>query len=170
MNHGTARISHNMRGIPLRTILLTIVATLAAWLLSRIFGSTGAATASAPAGHEAAIAIHLVGVGIAVPLGAWVLWRPKGTRPHRLLGRLWAAAMLAVAISSYWLRSFGGGFSFIHLFSVLVLVSVPLAIFYARRGNIQAHLSTMRGLYVGLLVAGGFALLPGRLVGTLLFG
>ena len=38
------------------------------------------------------------------------------------------------------------------------------------RGNIAAHKRMAVGLYIGLLVAGAFTLLPGRLIGNLVFG
>jgi uncharacterized membrane protein len=66
------------------------------------------------AGRAIALPVHLVGALIALPLGAFVLWRPKGTPAHKALGRMWVAVMMVVAISSYWLRTLSGGFSFIH--------------------------------------------------------
>jgi uncharacterized membrane protein len=62
-------------------------------------------------------------------------------------------------------------FGFIHLLSGLVLYSVPAAYFAIKAGNVKTHKANMIGLYVGgLLVAGGFTLLPGRLLGNLVFG
>lgn len=123
-----------------------------------------------PAGAEVALYVHLFTVIPAVPLGAVVLWRAKGDRMHRLLGRIWGALMMVTAVSSFWLQSLSGGLSFIHLFAVLTLVSIPLAIWNARRGNIRAHRNAMRGVYVGLIAAGLLALAPGRTLATLLFG
>lgn len=62
-------------------------------------------------------------------------------------------------------------FGFIHLFSILVLFNAPNAYLAARRGNIRAHRGFMVGLYVdGLLIAGSFALMPGRMLHGWLFG
>ncbi|HEY0132199.1 MAG TPA: DUF2306 domain-containing protein [Allosphingosinicella sp.] len=123
-----------------------------------------------PAGADVALYIHLFTVIPAVPLGAVVLWRTKGGRVHRLLGRIWGALMMVTAVSSFWLQSLSGGLSFIHLFAVLTLISIPLAVWNARRGNIRAHRNAMRGVYAGLIAAGLLAVLPGRTLGTLLFG
>lgn len=123
-----------------------------------------------PAGADVALYIHLFTVIPAIPLGAVVLWRTKGGRIHRLLGRIWGALMMVTAASSFWLQSLSGGLSFIHLFSVLTLVSIPLAVWNARRGNIRAHRNAMRGVYAGLIAAGLLAVVPGRTLGTLLFG
>jgi uncharacterized membrane protein len=147
----------------------TAVLTVILWLLSTWLGS-GDAAGALVAGREIALPVHLVCALIALPLGAYVLWRPKGSPAHKLLGRGWAMLMLVIAVSSYWLRTLSGGFSFIHLLSVLTLVSVPLGIYYARRRNLAAHLRTMRGLYIGLVVAGLFAMAPERTLGGLLFG
>jgi uncharacterized membrane protein len=151
-------------------IVGTLGLTLALLLLSRLLGASGAVERVPVPGRDIALAVHLAATLTALPLGGFVLWRRKGDAGHKLLGRAWALLMLAAAISSYWLRTITGGFSFIHLLSVLTIVSVPLGIYYARRGNIPAHLKTMRGLYIGLCVAGLFALSPSRTVGHFLFG
>ena len=62
-------------------------------------------------------------------------------------------------------------FGFIHALSALVLVSIPLAIVAARRGNIARHKAAMLGVYIGGIgIAGTFALMPGRLLHGWLFG
>ena len=64
-----------------------------------------------------------------------------------------------------------GHWGLIHLFSVLTLYIALRAYLAARRGQIRAHRSHMVGLYVGgLLVAGGFAFFPGRLLHGWLWG
>jgi uncharacterized membrane protein len=146
----------------------TAVMTAILWLLSVALGGVG--VGPSVAGREIALPIHIVTALLALPLGAFVLWRPKGTASHKALGRLWVVLMLVVAVSSYWLRTLSGGFSFIHLLSVLTLVSIPIAIYHARRGNIRAHMGAMRGVYIGLVVAGLFAMAPNRTLGQMLFG
>lgn len=117
-----------------------------------------------------AIAVHLASVIPAVPLGAYVLWAKKGDERHKLLGRVWAGLMVVTAIDSYWIRDVTGGLSFIHLFSIATLLTIPLAIYYIRTGNVVGHQKAMRGLYIGLCVALVYALTPGRLLGHLLWG
>jgi uncharacterized membrane protein len=123
-----------------------------------------------PPGARIALYVHLFTVVPAVPLGAWVLWARKGTSAHKLLGRIWGALMMVTAVSSFWLQTLSGGLSFIHLFSVVTIVSIPLSIWHARRGNIRAHMNAIRGVYAGLIAAGVFAVVPGRSMGALLFG
>ncbi|HZG09804.1 MAG TPA: DUF2306 domain-containing protein [Allosphingosinicella sp.] len=124
----------------------------------------------APAGADIALYVHLFTVVPAVPLGAYVLWAPKGNATHKLLGRIWGGMMMVTAASSFWLQTLSGGLSFIHLFAVLTLVSIPLSVWQARRGNIRAHRNAVRGVYAGLIAAGLMAAAPGRFLGVLIFG
>ncbi len=117
-----------------------------------------------------ALWIHLATVIPAVPLGAWVLWGPKGTPAHKVAGRVWALLMLVTAIDSFWLRTLTGGIGPIHIFSILTLYSIPVSIWNARRGHIDAHRRAMVGVYAGLFVAGAFTMIPGRFLPNLLFG
>jgi len=136
----------------------------------------GVAFAAMAGGHAYrtpawAIWIHLATVIPAVPLGAWVLWRRrKGDRLHRIAGRLWVVLMLVTAIDSFWIRTLTGTIGPIHIFSVITLWALPRAIWHARHGRIEQHLRGMRGTYIGLIVAGAFAMAPGRMLWSLVFG
>jgi uncharacterized membrane protein len=112
------------------------------------------------------LAIHLATVIPAVPLGAIVLLRRKGDQTHRRLGRIWGGMMILAAASSFGLRGMNGGLSWIHGLSVLVLVTVTRGVMQAVRGHIAQHMRSMILVYAGLVVAGGFTVLPGRLIGT----
>lgn len=120
--------------------------------------------------HDLWLGLHLVSVIPAIPVGAYVLLRRKGDRLHRMLGRAWAGMMMAAALSSFGLHGLTGGLSWIHLLSILVLVSIPRGVFQAIRHDIKAHRRTMALTYMGLVGAGVFTLLPGRLLGSWLFG
>ncbi|MEM9315728.1 MAG: DUF2306 domain-containing protein [Pseudomonadota bacterium] len=109
----------------------------------------------------------------ALVLGGLQFLLPKGTRLHRLLGHTWAAAMAIVAISSFfiWEIRLWGLFSPIHLLSIFTLASLALGIRAARMGRIRTHRFYMIGLYGGgLVITGGFTLLPGRIMYQVLFG
>jgi uncharacterized membrane protein len=131
------------------------------------FGS-GSAAASHPK-LSLPMIIHLGTVLPALPLGAYVLVRKKGGVVHRLLGRVWGAMMVTTAVSSFWLQE-TGTLSLIHIFSVITLVSIPLGIFWIRRGNVERHRRAMISVYIGLVVAGLFAFSPGRLLWAWLLG
>lgn len=114
--------------------------------------------------------LHLATAATCVPLGAFILWGPKGTPRHKMLGRIWLSLMLITAIASVFVRTLTGGFSPIHIFSVLTFISVPLAIWRIRKGDVAGHRRTLIGLYIGLIAAGAFAMLPGRFIWYTLFG
>ena len=47
---------------------------------------------------------------------------------------------------------------------------LPLAIYRIRMGDVNGHAKTMKGLFFGaLVIAGFFTLVPGRLLGNLLW-
>ena len=110
------------------------------------------------------IITHAALAGAAVLVGAAVLGRRKGTPSHKLLGRMWVACMAAVALSSFWIFEIrrDAGPSLIHLLSAWTLISLALAVYFIRRGNVRAHRNFMLGTFAGLIVAGTFALTPGR--------
>lgn len=125
-----------------------------------------------PGTHEVALLLHIGTVIPAVPLGAWLMLTRKGTARHKQLGKLWVALMVITAVASLFLRQINpGGFSPIHLFVPLTLNAAWKTIATARRGDIAAHKKTLVGFYLGaMIIPGLFAFMPGRLMGTWLFG
>lgn len=121
---------------------------------------------------SAAIQIHALAALLAFALGVVQLAGAKGTARHRVIGWGWVAAMAVTAASGFFIQEIlPGSFSPIHLLSVLVLVCLPVAILAARRGNVRVHGRTMLGMVIGgLIVAGLFTLLPGRIMHALVFG
>lgn len=117
------------------------------------------------------MAIHLGTALPALAIGAWQLSAAKGSALHRYAGWAWVGLMLVASVSSFWILEIrrGAGFSPIHLLSVWVPVSMALAIYFIRRGNVRAHKRFMVGTYLGLAGAGLGALLPTRFLGQLLF-
>ena len=120
------------------------------------------------------IALHLFAALLAVPVGALVLARRKGTLDHKTLGWLWVALMATAALSSAFIRDRGmpnvQGYTPIHLLTLVVLVLLPLGIVMIRRGRVSAHRKVMRNLFIGAcVIAGLFTLLPGRTLGDLVW-
>ena len=116
---------------------------------------------------------HAFAAFAALAVGGVQLALPKGTRRHRVMGYVWVALMLVLAVSSFWIHQIRliGPFSPIHLLSILVLVTVPLAVWYAHNHRVAAHRSTMIRLYLFALVGAGiFTLLPGRVMHAVVFG
>jgi uncharacterized membrane protein len=120
-----------------------------------------------------AVQLHAYAALAAFALGAVQLARVKGTAQHRALGYTWVALMLIVAISSFWIQDMRvwGPWSPIHLLAILVLLMLPLAVYFARIQRVRGHKLTMLGLFAGaLVVAGVFTFVPGRLMHQVVFG
>ena len=143
-------------------LALVAFAFVRAWMTGRL----------ASEGLPPIVWAHLVIVLPAVPLGMWLFLHPKGTNSHRALGKLWLLLMITTAIVTLGVRTLNPGhLSFIHLFSVLVLVLGPLAYVRARQRNIASHSRILRGLFLGsLLVAGLATFAPGRIMWQWAFG
>src|SRR6185503_5336345 len=119
------------------------------------------------------VQVHAFAAMAAFVVGIVQFVAPKGTLPHRTLGYAWVGLMLVIAASSFAIHGRGqwAGFSVIHLLSILVLVLTPLAVLAAHRHHVGTHRWAMISLFAGaLVVAGGFTLLPGRVMHRVVFG
>jgi uncharacterized membrane protein len=118
------------------------------------------------------IQLHLAGVAIAILIGLVLLAGVKGNLVHRALGWAWVLAMMMAAISSLFIREINPGhLSFIHLLSGWTILALPMGVAFARRHKVKAHARMMTGLFTGgLVLAGLFAFIPGRLMWQLFFG
>ncbi len=119
------------------------------------------------AGWTMLVATHAFAATVALVLGGVQLFRPtKGDRLHRMAGRTWVLLMLYVAVTSFWIRDIRAGqLSWLHVLSVVTLVTVTLGLANAWRGNIEAHRRNMRGSWLGLVGAGvGASAVPDRLL------
>lgn len=120
--------------------------------------------------------LHLATVVPAFGIGLLQLARGKGTRAHKLLGRVYMMLMIATGLITLFMPAevgprFLNHFGFIHVFSFLALINVPAAYIAARRGNIKLHRFNMLALFFGgILIAGAFAFSPGRMLHEWLFG
>ena len=101
------------------------------------------------------LATHAFAASVALPLGAWQLFRPtKGDLQHRVAGRTWVLLMLYVSVTSFWIKELRPGqFSVIHILSVVTIVTVSLGLFAAIRGDITSHRGNMIGSWLGLVGA-----------------
>nr|WP_315490818.1 DUF2306 domain-containing protein [uncultured Rhodoferax sp.] len=125
------------------------------------------------------IAIHMSAALGALALGPVALWARKGAkqRPmiHRAFGYAWVTLMVITAVSALFIRDFKlpniAGYTPIHLLVPYTLYGLFGAFVYLARKDIASHKKTMQGLYFGAcLGAGAFTLLPGRLLGNLVWG
>ncbi len=121
------------------------------------------------------IQLHAFAALSALVLGAVQFVSRKGTLPHRALGWIWVAFMATVAISSFWIHGrqirLGGPWSPIHLLSVFSLIMLPLGIWFAHRHRVRGHRITMISIFTGgLVIAGLFTFVPGRIMHAVAFG
>lgn len=120
-----------------------------------------------------AIQLHVATVIPAAIVGAYLLAsRNKGTPTHRLLGRIWLVLMVLTSVCSFFIHELNvwAGFSPIHLLSVLTIAGCFQAYRMARRGRIKSHQRVVQQVYFGgIIIAGGFTLLPGRIMYRVVF-
>lgn len=112
--------------------------------------------------------VHLSAVLPALAVGAFVLLRKKGTRGHKAAGWSWVLLMLVVDISAFFLQR--DGYSWIHIFAVINLVSISAGLIFIKNRKSIAHAACMVGAYLGTAAAGIGALMPGRYLNIVLFG
>lgn len=118
------------------------------------------------------VTIHLFAAVPALALGLLTLVLTKGTCRHKALGRAWVVLMAITAVSSFWIQSLNPGhYSWIHLLAIWTLFALVMAIRAIRwQRNRPSHMGWMVGTYLGLLIAGGLAFLPDRLLWRVFFG
>ena len=127
-----------------------------------------------------AIQIHLYLVLLAIVLGLSQFCLKKGTWRHKIIGYVVVAFVAMLAIASFFIKEVFPqlglgwvffGYSPIHLLSLYVLYALTKSILAIKHGDVKTHEQTMKRLFfVGFLIAGAFALTPGRLLFRVLFG
>ncbi|MFK7902057.1 MAG: DUF2306 domain-containing protein [Nitratireductor sp.] len=114
-----------------------------------------------------AVQLHILFAVVSFFVGALVLWRRKGGSAHKKWGKFWVFAMVGTALTSFFINEIRlvGPFSPIHLISAFTLYSLYLAVMQARNRQIKLHERSMKATYIGgMVIAGGLAFMPGRLM------
>lgn len=115
------------------------------------------------------IYIHLMAVLPALILGGINISLKKGTKIHRIVGIVWAGFMMIVAVSSLFIKP-TGHYTWLHLFSILVIVVIPLGVYFIRQGHSKPHFLCMVGAYIGTVLSAYFAVVtPHRFLHGILF-
>ncbi len=120
--------------------------------------------------------LHFVTIFPAFLVGTWLMLRRKGTPVHRLLGKgymivVFFSAGLTLLMSAQIGPTLFGHFGLIHILSVWSLITIVVAWRAVKAKKIAKHRNAMIGLYVGgMLIAGSFTLMPGRMLHTMIFG
>jgi uncharacterized membrane protein len=97
--------------------------------------------------------IHAVTTTFSLIFGAAQLLRSKGTKSHKIIGRLWVVAMYLIIFSSFGIQTLNGGFSWLHALSILTFFTVSVGLIVAIKGRVESHKAFMIGSYFGILGA-----------------
>ncbi|MGB3625919.1 MAG: DUF2306 domain-containing protein [Henriciella sp.] len=118
-----------------------------------------------------AIQVHVAAALTTLGIGIFLLLAPKGFRMHKTLGWIWVVSMVVTAGSSFLITGiFQSTYSPIHALSAWTMISLPFGIAAVKRREIKKHRETMTGMFVGgMVIAGLFSLLPGRLLWHVFF-
>lgn len=118
------------------------------------------------------IQLHLAAALTALAIGLVILSGVKGTAQHKALGWSWVIAMAVTAFSSFFIQVlYPGHFSLIHLLSGWTMIILPVAIWAIRQRRVMMHARSMTGTFVGgLIIAGLFTFVPGRIMWSVVFG
>ncbi len=80
-------------------------------------------------------------------------------------------SLVVLSSAGITMRNGPGNYSVIHGISAAVMLLPPLAVWRIRRGDIRRHARVMIGVFIGgMIIAGGFTLLPGRIMHEVIFG
>ncbi len=162
----------------LRVVALPAIAINAAvlWVLRDNLGNVGAGL-HAPdwsllARQGWVIQLHLLAALSALVVAMYMLSAAKGSRAHRVVGWASVVLMMTTALSSFFIRELDPGkLSWIHILSGWTAIAAPIGVWAARTHRVLLHQRFMTGIVVGgLVIAGGFSFLPGRLMWRVLFG
>lgn len=116
-----------------------------------------------------AIQIHLFVVIPSIILGLINLTLKKGSAFHKANGKIWVTLMLVAAFSSFFIMP-TGSHTWLHLFAIVVIISVTVGVVAIRKSNQRLHVHCMFGAYVGTVISAVVAAsTSGRLLHKLLF-
>lgn len=119
-----------------------------------------------------AIIIHTICAFAALALGIAMFVRKKGTKSHKIIGRVFVILMAVTALSALFITGLNGKhWSLIHLFVPLTFYAIWELFHHIRKGDIVKHEKAVKGLFFGaLLIPGIIAMMPGRRLWYVVFG
>jgi uncharacterized membrane protein len=102
--------------------------------------------------------IHLMASVFALVSGTQVMWMKKGTKLHKQIGYLYAASMLTVFITSFFIYRLFGGFGIFHLAAIVGFVTllagmIPVITKKPKGQWLSLHYSFMYWSVIGLYAA-----------------
>jgi uncharacterized membrane protein len=108
--------------------------------------------------HEPLGWLHTAAAILALLAGAWIFWKPKGTRQHRQLGYVYFASMLLLNFSAIPITNMTGSIGLFHVFVVISLPTVLGAMYFPMFARLnpnwkRRHFEFTYWSYVGLVAA-----------------
>jgi len=74
-----------------------------------------------------------------------------------------------LTVPSFWIREINDGdFSWIHLLTIWTIINMGIAIINIKKGYVRTHAGFMAGTMLGTVIAGIFAIMPGRFINSLI--
>ena len=123
---------------------------------------------------------HAFSAMAAFALGLIQFAASKGTLPHKTIGALWIVLMTIIVVSSIFIRPalypglpLAQWFSGIHVFTVVTVFGIFGGVYYLLAGGskLKRHKGPFAGIFIGgLVIAGAFTFLPGRIMHQVVFG
>lgn len=149
-----------------------VIIPVAAWL----FGGIGKAAPEslrivpdlAPLVRAAPMVLAHLGVAFAaLGLGVTVLAMRKGSRVHKIAGRLWAGLMIGAAVSGILIEPHR--FTAAHAAALFVFWMIPMVIVKARKRDLRGHRRNVAYLLIAMVIVAGLSVLPGHLLHGVFF-
>ena len=105
-------------------------------------------------------------------LGSVLMTLRKGRRFHLVAGWVWVSLVAVTAGSTLFITQLNhGSWSLLHLFTGWTLITLPLAVWAAKRHVVAQHRRAMMGLFYGGFAINFFiAFIPGRAMWVMFFG
>lgn len=119
--------------------------------------------------HSPVSAVHLVAALMAMVTGTTILFSAKGTRPHRLIGRVYVVSMVILLLTAFQIYYLFGRFGVIHWGTVgsglaLLIGTVPVAFRAVWPTWLRWHYvgmgASVTGLYAAFVVESTYRFFP----------
>ena len=126
------------------------------------------------------IQVHALSAIAAFFLGIIQFVAIKGNTQHKIVGSIWVTLMISATVTSAFIGRpigpedpFWARFSPIHLFTIITTIGIVGGLKYLLAGGpeLKKHKDPFKGIYIGgIIIAGAFAFMPGRIMHAVVFG
>ena len=99
--------------------------------------------------YETLRTIHLIAVSPCILLGGYLIFlSTKGNTKHKFLGKIYMILMVIQALISLFMearvgKQFLNHFGWIHILSIITLISIPQSLYLIRKNNLKGGSSSI---------------------------